>query len=193
MAGHVRYTALLDACVLYPLAMADSLMSLATAGFFAAKWTTRIEDEWVRAIERNRPDLVGKLNVRRDAMREAVPDWEIPESAWSQLFHGVVLPDPNDRHVLSAAIAGHVDCIVTSNLQDFPASVLMEFELEAVDPDTFIVNQWDLDPVNAIAAFKRMRQRRRKPGSTPAEFADALERGGLPTTAGRLRDASELI
>ena len=32
MAGHARYTALLDACVLYPLAMTDALMSLATAG-----------------------------------------------------------------------------------------------------------------------------------------------------------------
>lgn len=74
MAGHARYTALLDACVLYPLAMADALMSLATAGFFAAKWTTEIEGEWIRSLEQNRPDLVGKLSVRRDSMREAVPD-----------------------------------------------------------------------------------------------------------------------
>lgn len=43
MAGNARYTALLDACVLYPLAMTDALMSLATAGLFAAKWSTRIE------------------------------------------------------------------------------------------------------------------------------------------------------
>ena len=52
MAGHARYTALLDACVLYPLAMTDALLSLATTGFFAAKWTTRIEGEWIRALER---------------------------------------------------------------------------------------------------------------------------------------------
>jgi hypothetical protein len=43
MAGHARYTALLDACVLFPIAITDSLMSLATAGLFAAKWTTTIE------------------------------------------------------------------------------------------------------------------------------------------------------
>ena len=61
MAGHARYTALLDACVLYPLAMTDALLSLATAGFFAAKWSTRIEDEWIRSLERQRPDLAGKL------------------------------------------------------------------------------------------------------------------------------------
>ena len=106
MAGHARYTALLDACVLYPVAMTDALLSLATAGFFAAKWTTLIETEWTRSLERHRPDLVGKLDVRRDSMREAVPDWEVHESAWSALVAGLELPDPDDRHVLAAAIAG---------------------------------------------------------------------------------------
>jgi len=157
MAGHARYTALLDACVLYPLAMTDALLSLATAGFFAAKWSTRIEDEWIRSLERQRPDLAGKLGVRRDSMREAVPDWEVPE------------------------------------LKDFPVPVLRQFGIEAVDPDTFIINQWDLNPVQAIAAFKRMRARRKKPHSSPEDFADALELGGLPATANRLRLAAELI
>ena len=36
MAGHARYTAVLDACVLYSIAVTDALMSLATAGLFAA-------------------------------------------------------------------------------------------------------------------------------------------------------------
>lgn len=193
MAGHARYTALLDACVLYPLAMTDSLLSLATAGFFSAKWTTRIELEWIRSIERQRPDLVGKLDVRRDSMRLAILDWEVPEPAWASLAQEIQLPDPDDTHVLAAAIAGHADCIVTSNLKDFPSTVLDVFGIEAIDPDTFIINQWDLDPVNAIAAFKRMRARRQKPQSSPEDFAYALELGGLPTTAQRLRAASELI
>nr|ART89670.1 hypothetical protein [uncultured bacterium] len=63
MAGHARYTALLDACVLYPVAMADALMSLATAGLFAAKWTTKIESEWIAALEEQRPDLKGRLTT----------------------------------------------------------------------------------------------------------------------------------
>lgn len=193
MAGHARYTALLDACVLYPLAMTDALLSLATAGYFAAKWTTKIEDAWIRALEGKRPELIGKLEVRRNSMREAIPDWEVPKSAWATLVTGIDLPDPNDAHVLAAAIAGHADCIVTSNLKDFPSSTLLEFGIEAIDPDTFIINQWDLDPVNAIAAFKRMRARRKKPQSSPEDFAYALEVGGLPTTAGRLRTAAELI
>lgn len=193
MAGHARYTALLDACVLFPLAMTDALLSLATAGFFAAKWTVRIEDEWILSLENQRPDLVGKLRIRRDSMRDAIPDWEVPEAAWASLVNGICLPDPDDAHVLAAAIAGHADCIVTSNLKDFPRAALQEYGIEVIDTDTFIINQWDLDPVNAIAAFKRMRARRKKPQSSPEDFAYALEIGGLPTTAERLRQAAELI
>lgn len=193
MAGYARYTALLDACVIYPLAIADSLMSLATTGLFAAKWTTRIEAEWIAALENQRPDLTGKLTYRRDQMREAVPDWEVPEAAWQPLLSQMSLPDPDDHHVLAAAIAGHVDCIVTSNLRDFPQSVLAPYGIEAVDPDQFIINQWDLSPVTAITAFKHMRGRWKKPEATPEDFARALERGGLPSTAQRLRSASELI
>ncbi len=193
MAGNARYTALLDACVLYPIAMTDSLMSLASAGLFAAKWTTQIEQEWVTAIEERRPELKGKLGVRRDSMREAVPDWEVPESAWKALVASLTLPDPNDAHVLAAAIAGHADCIVTVNLRDFPTKITAPYGIEVVDPDKFIINQWDLDPLVAIAAFKRMRSRWKKPEATPEDFAQVLERGGLPVTAQRVREAAELI
>jgi hypothetical protein len=117
----------------------------------------------------------------------------VPEAAWASLVNGICLPDPDDAHVLAAAIAGHADCIVTSNLKDFPRAALQEYGIEVIDTDTFIINQWDLDPVNAIAAFKRMRARRKKPQSSPEDFAYALEIGGLPTTAERLRQAAELI
>ena len=114
MAGHARYTAVLDACVLYPMALSDALMSLASKGLFAGKWTTRIEDEWIRNLEEQRPDLIGLLTTRRDAMRDAVLDWEVQEASWQALAPSLVLPDPDDVHVLAAAIAGHADCIVTA-------------------------------------------------------------------------------
>ena len=193
MAGHARYTALLDACVLYPMAMADALMSLATAGLFAAKWTTRIEAEWIRSLEENRPDLEGRLDYRREQMREAVPDWEVDEQAWTICARGLELPDPNDVHVLAAALTGHADCIVTANLKDFPAEVVAQLGIEVIHPDQFIVAQWDLDQLVAVAAFKRMRARWKKPQASAEDFAAAMERGGLPATAQRLREAAELI
>jgi predicted nucleic acid-binding protein len=193
MAGYARLTALPDACVLFPLAMVDSLMSLAEAGLYAAKWSTRIEEEWIRALETKRPDLKGRLGTRRDAMREAVPDWEVLETAWKAVVGSVQLPDPDDAHVLAAAIAAHADCIVTVNLRHFPDAAVGAYGIEVVDPDKFIINQWDLDQLAAVAAFKRMRARWKKPQATPEDFAQALERGGLPATAIRLLEARELI
>lgn len=82
---------------------------------------------------------------------------------------------------------------VTDNLRDFPADILNAFEIEAIDPDSFIIHQLDLHPIAAISAFKRMRARRKKPETTPDEFANALENAGLVSTAERLREAAELI
>jgi len=89
MAGNARYTAVLDACVLYSSAIVDSLMSIAVTGIYAAKWTEKIEEEWINSLEKNRPDLVGKLTTRRDAMREAVPDWEIQKDAWNSIINSI--------------------------------------------------------------------------------------------------------
>lgn len=193
MAGYARYTALLDACVLHPMAMADALMSLASTGIFAAKWTRAIEAEWIASVEERRPDLKGRLDYRRDQMRDAVPDWEVGEPAWRALASALALPDSGDVHVLAAALAGHADCIVTANLRDFPAEVVAPLGIEIIHPDQFVVAQWDLDQLVAVAAFKRMRARWKKPQATAEDFAAALERGGMPATAQRLREAAELI
>jgi len=193
MAGHARYTAVLDACVLYPMALSDALMSLASKGLFAGKWTTRIENEWIRNLEEQRPDLIGLLTTRRDAMREAVLDWEVQEASWQALAPSLVLPDPDDVHVLAAAIAGHADCIVTANLKDFPTERVEQFGIEVIHPDDFIVKQLDLDLFAALAAFREMRARWRRPNATPEEFAQAMERNGLVATAERLRQALSLL
>lgn len=193
MAGQSRYTALLDACVLHSMATADALMSLASAGLYAAKWTQTIEREWIASIELRRPDLTGRLDYRRDQMREAVPDWQVEERAWQLLAGGLELPDPDDVHVLAAALAGHADCIVTANVRDFPVDVVGPLGIEIIHPDQFLVAQWDLDQLVAVAAFKRMRARWKKPHASAEDFAAAFERAGLPATAQRLRDAVELI
>ncbi len=193
MAGNARYTAVHDACVLYQLAIADSLMSIAVTGLFAAKWTTKIEEEWIGSLENDRPDLKGRVGSRRDDMREAVPDWEISEAAWISIAGSLKLPDPNDVHVLAAAIAGHADCIVTRNHQDFPGSILAAHGINVIDPDQFIVNQWDLENVPVMAAFKGMRARRKKPTENVEDFARTLERNGLPVTAQKIREAAALI
>jgi hypothetical protein len=193
MAGPARYTAVLDACVLYPVSVADALISLAVAGLYAAKWTEAIEHEWVRSLERRRPELLGRLGPRRDDMRAAVPDWQVPAAGWQAIAPGLALPDTNDTHVLAAAVAGHADCIVTANLKHFPAAALQPYGLEAIHPDDFIVAQLDLDEFTALAAFRDMRARKKNPPLDPESFVQSLERNGLAATANRLRLAADLI
>lgn len=193
MAGHARFTAVLDACVLYPVSVADALISLAVAGIYAAKWTVVIEDEWTRNLEFQRPELKGRIGVRVDSMRIAVPDWEVPTVAWQALSGGLQLPDPGDVHVLAAAIAGHADCIVTTNLRHFPDAVLRPYGVEAIHPDDFLVAQLDLDEFTALAAFRDMRTRKKNPPLSAEEFALALERNELVATASRRRAAAPLI
>ena len=126
-------------------------------------------------------------------MRAAVPDWEVEPQCWLPLAQGLRLPDPGDVHVLAAAIAGHCDCIVTTNLDDFPRETLAAHSIDPVHPDDFLVFQIDLDEHRCLAAFKAMRARLRNPAMTPAAFADTLARSGLVATAQRLRLAGESL
>ncbi|HEX2542476.1 MAG TPA: PIN domain-containing protein [Caldimonas sp.] len=194
MAGHVRYTALLDACVLYPVTVADVLMSLARTGLFAAKWSIEIESEWLTNVAKANEHLkLDRLERRRALMRLAVPDWEVPQRKYSPLVPAIVLPDANDRHVLAAAIAGHADCIVSANTRDFPEEALSVHDIELIHPDDFVIMQWDMDPLVALQALKTMRTRFKAPPLTAEEFADRLERSGLYVTAERIREAGGLI
>jgi predicted nucleic acid-binding protein len=168
------------------MAVCDSLISVAVAGSYAPKWRARIEQEWMRALAEKNHRATDAYSVRREAMRQAVPDWEVAANAWQPLAHALVLPDPNDVHVLTAAIAGHADCIVTSNLKDFPLDALEPFGLQAIHPDDFLLAQIDLNPLDVLAAFAAQRARLPRPAFTPEVFADALERNALVLTAQRL-------
>ena len=188
-----RPVAVLDSCVLYPVATTDGLMSLASSGLFSAKWTRLIEDEWIRAIERQRQDLVGRLTLRRDAMRDAIVDWEIPEAAWSRISIDDQLPDPNDEHVITAAIAAGADVIVTANGNDFPSRIADPLGLEIMHPDPFILELCESDKDLWVATFASMRSRLRRPEMTPEDFVHRIERAGLPKTAQKLRGDLRLL
>jgi hypothetical protein len=193
VAGHARYTALLDANVLYPVAICDALIEVAATGIYAPKWTARIDDEWLRNLAKDKGLPEERFHVRRDLMHEACPDWEVPEEAWTSLESGINLPDRDDRHVLAAALAGHADCIVTQNLKDFPASVLEPFGITALHPDEFLLHQLELEPLFVLPAFKAMRARLKNPLFTPEAFAESMNKNGLVQTAAFLRQALQLI
>ncbi|HVM79005.1 MAG TPA: PIN domain-containing protein, partial [Stellaceae bacterium] len=126
-----RFTVVYDACVLYPAPLRDLLLQLATANLFRAKWTGAIHDEWIRNLLAARPDLDPATLARtRELMDKAVPDSLV--TGYEYLIPTIELPDPNDRHVVAAAIHARADAIVTSNLLDFPNGSLAPYNLEAI-------------------------------------------------------------
>jgi len=193
MAGHKRYTALLDANVLYSVAISDALMEVAATGIYAAKWSKAIDDEWVRNLAKNKKRAETDFHTRRDSMHDACPDWEVPEEGWKLIEPCLSLPDLNDRHVLAAAVAGHADSIVTINIKDFPSSILDPLGITALHPDEFLLQQLQLEPLVVLPAFKAMRARLKNPAFTPEKFVDAMERNGLIQTAAFLGQALQLI
>ncbi len=193
MAGHNRYTALLDANVLYSVAISDALMEVAATGIYAAKWSNAIDDEWIKNLAKNRKRPESDFHPRRDLMHDACPDWEVTEDGWKLIEPCLSLPDVNDRHVLAAAIAGHAGCIVTINIKHFPASVLDPLGIAALHPDEFLLQQLELEPLVVLPAFKVMRARLKNPAFTPEKFVDAMERNGLIQTAAFLGQALQLI
>lgn len=191
MAGSSRYTAVLDANVLYPALLRDVLLSLAHADLYSAKWTAHIRDEWTRSLLRDRPDQGERIAMAADAMEAAIPDCLV--AGYEHLVEGLHLPDPDDRHVLAAAITGHADAIITWNEKDFPADVLNPFGIELQTPDEFVLNQIMLRRNIALAALKGMRERWERPQVTAEALVDLFERRGLPQTAAHLRDEVNLL
>jgi len=185
MAGN--YTALFDACVLYPAPLRDFLMQLALADLFRAKWTNQIHDEWIQSVCQARSDLtLEQLTRTKNLMNSHVRDCLVTDYEW--LIPGLELPDPNDRHVLAAAIQGKVDVIVTFNLKDFPTKVLAPHNIELQHPDDFLGFLIDLKPMRVTQALEIVRQRLKRPPITLEKHLEILLEQGLPISVAMLRE-----
>jgi hypothetical protein len=186
------FTALYDACVLYPAPLRDLLMWLALTDLFRARWTNAIHEEWMRGVLNDRPDLTrAQMERARDLMNANVRDCLVTD--YEDLIEAVSLPDPDDRHVLAAAIRGRADVIVTFNLSDFPDPVLQRYGIEAQHPDLFISHLLDLAPTTVYLAVKRQRENLKNPPRTPGELLDTLEQQQLVQTVTHLRRAVDLL
>lgn len=187
-----RFVAIYDACVLYPAPLRDFLLRLARTGLFHARWTRRIQDEWVKSLIKNRPDLDnGRLERTCKLMEDSVPDCLV--EGYESLTSNLVLPDPNDCHVLAAAIRCHASVIVTTNLKDFPPSALDIYDIEAQHPDHFVQNLLELN-INAVcASFRKQRESLRKKKLSPKELLDKLRAEGLTGTATQLEEMIDLL
>ncbi len=188
----MRFVAVYDACVLYPAPLRDFLIRLGTTGLFAAKWTNQIHEEWVRSLLATRQDLdEARLLRTRRLMDEALPDCLV--TGHEALIPALDMPDPDDRHVLAAAIRAGAQLIVTFNLRDYPHDALGPFGIEAVHPDAFVEQQMDLHEGTIVSVAKSHRASLKNPPKSPEEYLETLYAQGLVVTADRLKAFMPLI
>nr|WP_255692675.1 PIN domain-containing protein [Luteimonas sp. XNQY3] len=182
----------MDANVLYPAPLRDLLLQLAVTDLFKAKWTADIHREWIEALLRNEPQRDrAALERTRDLMDRATRDNLV--EGYQALIPVLTLPDPDDRHVLAAAIVGRCDVIVTQNLVDFPATALAPFGVDAQHPDAFLVNHLHLAPGVFCASVRKVRARLKNPPYSVDEHLSTLTQLGLVATAAELSGFAELL
>jgi predicted nucleic acid-binding protein len=183
----LAFVVVYDACVLYPAPLRDLLIRLAESDLVRARWTDEILDECFRNILANRTDLKREALTRTRAfMNAAIPD--VLVTGYEELVPGLSLPDPNDRHVLAAAIRAGAQVIVTANLDDFPAEALRKYAIEAQHPDEFVGHLVDLAPGVVLSVVSEQAADLKNPPRTVAELLDTLQANGLVQTVARLRE-----
>ncbi|MGY3621527.1 PIN domain-containing protein [Bradyrhizobium sp. USDA 10063] len=186
-----RFTALVDACTLVSPLRRNLLLSLAEAGFFRLRWSSRILDETEATIEKLLSDK-GESNAAEQARRARANMEAAFEDAMVTDFDNFLppasgLPDPGDAHVIAAAVKTQAAMIVTENLKHFPAAILSGLNMEAKSADAFIADTIALDEGLAIVAIRQMRERLKKPSMTAEALLLRMEAAGLLETADLLK------
>lgn len=181
------FFAVLDACVLYPYSLRDTLLRFAERGFYAPLWSDRILDEVERSIVRGgvAPRSAARM---RAMMMEAFEGACVPEEAIKAIEHSMT-NGRDDRHVLAAAVTSEAEVVVTANLRDFPERCAEPHGLEVQHPDEFLVNLLDLDRALAAQILLDQAADQVDPPMSPNELLDLLSRAGVPRFARSVQSA----
>jgi len=137
----------LDTCVLYPVLTREVLMRFARAGKFEPLWSPRIFEEWAYRAAKDGAGEAVRARGDQVLMNAQFPKAMIRPSP--ELEARLWLPDPDDVHVLAAAVTGHADAILTFNATDFPRGTLREEGLERLTPDELLMPLFQADPKGA--------------------------------------------
>lgn len=177
--------ALLDANVLYDAVTRDLILEVAETGLIDVRWSEEIEEETRRALQVVTGMSDQTWNRLRRNMRAAALEPLI--EGYDDIVHALSLPDPDDRHVLAAAIHAGTDHIVTNNLSDFPPSATDPHGIVAIKPDLLLLAAIVADGQAVLQAARRIQQRLHNPPIGFGAYLDRLKGRGLPLTAEALR------
>lgn len=166
----VPFIVVLDANVLFPFTLRDTLLRAAAAGFYQVRWSARILDEMARNLV-----STGTMTENRANRLRAIIEREFPEAEVTGYEHLIdaMQNDPKDRHVVAAAVKASAQVITTANLKDF---LVLPDGVEAQSPDEFLCNLFDLDPVGFEELLRDQAADLVKPPMSFDELLDRLAR-----------------
>jgi predicted nucleic acid-binding protein len=162
----------LDACVLFPAALRDTLLRAADANLYRLHWTAEI-------LEETRRSIVAQQRATKEQAQRLIDQIAqyFPEAAITG--HHLLVPsmtnDEGDRHVLAAAIVSNSQVIVTHNLKHFPDYALSPFNIEAQSPDKFLISLIDLAPDRMIQIIREQANDLIRPPVTIERVLDKLQ------------------
>jgi predicted nucleic acid-binding protein len=178
--------AVFDACILYPFHLRNIIVQAAVDRLVEARWTEEIHDEWIRNVVADAPAIpAARLQATRPLMNDVLPSAAV--SGYQYLVPTVTLPDPDDRHVVAAAIAAGASLILTWNQRDFPATALRKHGLRRQTPDEFLAGLYDEVPDLTIGSLANARRNLNKSRVSALDFIDMLGNQKLTQLVTRLK------
>ncbi len=184
------FSIVVDANVLAGALTRNIILSLAEAGFFRPNWSSRILDEFERYCT-GRTGSIENAKKQRWRIESAFPEAIV--TGLEDIEKALKLPDPDDCHVLAAAIKAKAQVIVTENVKDFPAHELSSHGIEVITLDEFVADILDLAGPEAVAALRVMRERFNNPDITAEGLILKIETLGMSETADFLSEYKELL
>lgn len=185
-------TAVLDTCALYSGLRRDFLLSLVAEGVYRLVLTEDIlfEIEYAEARKLTGRGTEPTVAEKRAAqlVNQLRDNFFVECESRTTLVAPVGLPDPDDEHLVAAAIAGGAEVIVTENLRDLPDN-LLPAGIRVLGPQEFLHDMVCADPPRAAHALSVMTSRRRNPPQSASDILGLLVlNGSLHTsTADALR------
>jgi predicted nucleic acid-binding protein len=180
--------ALLDTCVLWPSLQRDFLLSMAIEGLYRPLWSEAILDELhrheqLKLIDRGAEagDARARADRLLDNMRTHFDDALV--AGWEPIEGTFGLPDPDDEHVLAAAVVGRAGAVVTDNRRHFPDH-LVPSDIHVLTGAEFAASAAGIDPARAARALHELTSRRTKTRHAPRQLIELLvERYGMHDVA----------
>lgn len=166
--------AVFDACILYPFHLRNIVVQAAVDRLVEARWTDAIHEEWIRNLAANAQAIpMERLQITRQLMNDALPTAMV--TGYEEHVPAVALPDPNDRHIVAAAIAAKASLILTWNLRHFPEIELKKFGLQRMTPDEFLSGLFEKAPDLVIGCLANARRNLSKSQVSASDFIRILE------------------